>query len=60
MSEQRTPEDQLHTMPEGDLREHKESRDCWCKPRQHDDEPTVWIHNSLDGRESYEQGRKLQ
>lgn len=52
--------EQLHVMPEGDLREHQESRDCWCKPQPDAEEPSVLIHNALDRRESYEQGRKLQ
>lgn len=60
MSEQGTTKDQIHTMPEDDLRRHEISPQCWCKPRQDDEEPALWIHNSLDGRESYEQGRKLQ
>jgi hypothetical protein len=55
----RTSKEKVHTMPEGDLREHLESRDCWCKPRPDDDDPTVWVHNSMDRREEYEQGRKL-
>ena len=50
----------IHTIPVDDLREHMESRECWCKPRQDEDEPHVWIHNSMDRREEYEQGRPLQ
>lgn len=62
MSEQQlTPEERcIHTMPLGDFREHQESVTCWCHPRQDEAEPRVWIHNAMDGRESYEQGRKLQ
>lgn len=50
----------IHTIPVNDLREHIESRFCWCKPRQDEEEPALWIHNSMDRREEYEQGRKLQ
>lgn len=50
--------DGWHVVPMGDLREHESSSECWCKPVQDDDEPTVWIHHSLDGRErTIEQGK---
>lgn len=48
-----------HVVPIGDLREHKVSSDCWCKPVQDDEEPNVWVHSSMDERESYENGRKM-
>lgn len=60
MTEQVPTKDRVHVMPLGDLREHEESEQCWCKPQPDVDEPAVLIHNALDGRESYEQGRKLQ
>ncbi len=44
-----------HVIPINDLREHVVSVDCWCHPLLDDD---VVIHNSLDQRESYEEGRK--
>lgn len=47
-----------HVVPVGDLREHETTMNCWCKPRR------LWngivVHNSMDERESYENGRKLQ
>lgn len=47
----------FHVMPIGDLREHKYSKECWCKPI-YDEE--VYVHNSMDEREKYETGeRKL-
>ncbi len=49
--------DRLHVIPLNDTREHEESVDCWCKPR--DDGDGVVVHNSADRREEYEQGRKL-
>lgn len=44
-------------MPVDDLREHECNSACWCKPEQ-DEETLVWIHNSMDRREEYEEGRK--
>ena len=40
-----------HVVPVGDLREHESLPSCWCKPRQDEDEPLVWVHNSMDRRE---------
>lgn len=48
----------IHTIPVNDLREHETSRECWCRPKQDEDEPSLWIHNSMDRREEYEEGRK--
>lgn len=53
-------EKEVHVIPNGDLREHAPSQDCWCHPSPDDDCPVVWVHHSMDERESYEQGRKLQ
>jgi hypothetical protein len=49
----------MHVVPVGDLREHTTDEKCWCNPSVDDDDLLV-IHNSMDERESYEQGRKLQ
>ena len=49
----------LHVIPIGDLREHEDSDTCWCRPRRDDEEPSVVIHNSMDQRETYENGRKM-
>ncbi len=48
-----------HIIPIGDLKEHEESEDCWCKP-EIDDEyvELIYIHNSMDGREEYESGKR--
>jgi hypothetical protein len=46
-----------HVIPTNDLREHSMGVDCWCNPEVDD---LVVIHNSMDERESYEQGRKPQ
>jgi hypothetical protein len=45
----------LHVVPLRDWKEHQSSSSCWCRPRQCEDEPSVWVHNSLDRREDYEQ-----
>ena len=47
----------VHVLPIGDLREHAQSADCWCRPKRDDEEPRVVIHNSMDRREEYERGR---
>jgi hypothetical protein len=49
----------VHVVPLNDLREHIASVDCWCKPIEDDDFPDVWVHHSMDGRESYETGERL-
>jgi len=47
-----------HVVPVDDLCEHITDRECWCNPSVDDD--LVVIHNSMDERESYEEGRKPQ
>ena len=54
----------FHVYPHGDYREHVLSRVCWCNPALQTPEDGDAggydvIHHSMDGRESYEQGRKL-
>ena len=48
----------IHVLPVGDLREHEETRDCWCKPTKtreaYEEDAVVVVHNSLDGRELVE------
>lgn len=46
--------EECHVLPIKDLREHEASIDCWCKPKE--DEGVI-IHNSMDRREEYENGR---
>ena len=50
----------LHIYPVNDLREHitSECENCWCNPTV--DEYGNVIHNSMDEREPYEEGRKMQ
>jgi hypothetical protein len=42
-------------IPNGDLREHVEGDECWCHPYIEDG---VIIHNPMDGRVDYEEGRR--
>jgi len=45
----------VHVTPIRDLREHTETRECWCVPVLHDEgEGYVVVHNSADGRELIE------
>jgi len=40
-----------HVTPLGDLRDHEESPECWCKPVKDEETEAIWIHNSMDRRE---------
>jgi hypothetical protein len=46
-----------HVVPISDLRLHEDCRDCWCSPSIRGREVS---HNSLDGRELYEQGARMR
>jgi hypothetical protein len=56
--------DILHVHPLDDLRDHVTSgwpaNRCWCNPNveEQDGGGTLVVHNSMDRREEYEQGRK--
>lgn len=44
---------QAHLIPEDDLKEHTaDYANCWCCPEQRENH--LYIHNSLDRREDYE------
>jgi len=61
----------VHVLPVNDLREHDETRTCWCRPRIEIEEDfltalvgqspgsferrVLVVHHSLDGRELVEQ-----
>jgi hypothetical protein len=51
----------MHCLPISDLRVHELDLDgnCWCHPIESPDTADYWVHNSLDGREKYEDGQKL-
>lgn len=49
-----------HVVPLDDLRPHSLCEHCWCKPLldiSGTDDP-IYIHNSMDGREDYETGKR--
>ena len=49
----------FHIYPVNDIREHltKLPHTCWCDPElQIEDDGLFIVHNSLDGRELYENG----
>lgn len=45
----------LHLIPIGDTRDHMDE-DCPCCPVR--DDAGIWIHNSFDGREAFEEGER--
>lgn len=49
----------VHVLPIDDLREHEETRACWCHPTLEevdgDPDAVVVVHNSADGRELVEE-----
>lgn len=47
-----------HVVPINDLRQHENLFSCWCNPAV-DIENRMFVHNSMDRREEYEEGRKL-
>ena len=53
-------QDEAHIIPLDDLRNHKVGVDCWCGPTPEADRPDIVAHHSLDRREEYETGRRLQ
>ena len=57
-----TPGPQIfHVYPVNDLKEHLTQLPaiCWCDPElKIEDDGLIIIHNSLDGREAYEDGRR--
>lgn len=51
--------DQYHIIPLDDLLEHEASVSCWCRPSSDDDEPSLFVHHAMDGREQFESGERL-
>ena len=47
-----------NVFPVNDIRPHIDNELCWCKPVVDDEEPTVLIHNAMDGREAFETGER--
>ena len=48
---------ELHVCPVNDLRPHEVTRQCWCRPKEDAEESLLIVHNSMDGRENYENGK---
>ena len=52
-------DDGIHVTPMDDYRPHDYTSKCWCRPVEDAEEPDMWMHNSLDGREAFETGERL-
>ena len=48
----------VHIKPVGDYRAHVSEEDCWCHPTSDIQEPRIFVHHSMDGREDYETGKR--
>lgn len=49
----------LHVIPLNDFFPHVLSQHvCWCHPTIDDENPNLVLHNSADGREDYETGKR--
>lgn len=48
----------MHLLPCGDLHRHHLDPSCWCGPCEDDEVTGYWVHNSADGREDYETGKR--
>jgi len=46
-----------HVLPEDELEDHS-PKNCICNP-EYNEEYSLFVHNSFDNRESYENGRKM-
>ena len=46
----------IHVIPENDLLDHLQVRQCWCLPRVDEQGPdeAVIVHHAADGREYFE------
>lgn len=44
----------IHVIPHGDSYPHVPSASCICRPQRDDVERRVYVHNSADGRERFE------
>lgn len=58
-----TPDELIwHVVPINDMRDHDDYRSrgvCWCRPKIIEDGISyIVVHNSVDGRESYETGQR--
>ncbi len=56
----KTPMRTVHVYPLEDLIPHLWSKNCPCEPKRDEQEPSMMVHNALDGRERYEGIRRDQ
>lgn len=49
-----------YVIPVNDFKDHELTPECWCRPTPDEENPNLYVHHSMDGREDYEQGRKMQ
>lgn len=49
---------EYHVTPNNDLREHENAAECWCHPTPDPEQPSLFVHHSMDLREQYEEGRQ--
>lgn len=49
----------LHIIPLNDTRDHMPFPECWCAPEEDAEHQGVFVHHSADGREDFEEGRRL-
>jgi len=47
----------IHCVPINDTKEHI-AEHCECCPVRDPELPMLWVHNSFDGREAFEEGRR--
>jgi len=47
-----------HVVPKDDMRPHRHSIDCWCRPTPDCEDAAILIHNAMDGREAAERAVK--
>ena len=51
-------EGEQHVIPRRDDRLHTWTG-CACRPEPNEEQPSVIVHNSFDGREAFETGERL-
>jgi hypothetical protein len=49
----------VHVIPKDDLRPHDCAEKCWCEPEEDHETLGLFLHNSMDGREAFEAGKRL-
>ena len=52
------PDGNRHVVPKADMRPHRHSVDCWCRPTLDEEDSAVVVHNAMDEREKAERAVK--